>query len=267
MENEQENFLASIKVEGDNPFSGSQEQPEADAKGEETPSESPTEKKQEREKPSQEGDNTPDEEKIPFHKHPRWIAMQKEREDLRKKVEELEEKTKETQVAPQKDEETSLPNWWVIANGDSDLSRQAFQDFMQSQKSERERIKQEIIAEQRAQEQKSVEETKKWENLIENELSKLQEDGLRFDRNELLNIVAEYSPKDAAGNLVGPYISFRKAYDILELKNATIKKEKEEVVQKKKSTASLTTPDNSGRENDASSMTWQQLRKKGWGSF
>jgi hypothetical protein len=82
-----------------------------------------------------------------------------------------------------------------------------------------------------------------------------------------LSIVAEFSPKDSDGKIVGPYISFRKAYDILELKNATIKKEKEEIVQKKKNTASLTTPDNSGRENDASSLTWSQLRKKGWGSF
>lgn len=266
MATEQDDFLASIKVEGSGVFE-TQEQPKTDAKEEETPSEPPTETKQKEEKPSQEGENTPDEENIPFHKHPRWIAMQKEREDLRKKVDELEQKTKETPTESHKDEEQKMPKWWVIANGDSDQSKEAYADYVRDQETQQERMRLKAIEIERSKEQKNKEEAKKWEKIIEDELTKLQDDGKQFDRNELLSIVAEYSPKNAEGNIVGPYISFQKAYEILELKNATVKKEKEEVVQKKKSVSSLTAPDNSGRDNDASSLTWAQLRKKGWNNF
>ena len=49
-------------------------------------------------------------------------------------------------------------------------------------------------------------------SFIEEQIESLKEDGLKFDRNELMKVMYDYKPSDEKGNL-----DFKKGYEIMEL--------------------------------------------------
>jgi hypothetical protein len=186
---------------------------ETDKEEKETPPESSTEKKTETEEsPSQEGEealaeDTPEEENLPFHKHPRWQELQDElkttREELEKFKTAKDEKT-ETDV--------SLPKWGVKLYGDDAVSKEAYQDYLTEESQKVESIKSKIKAEEEERQKREQEETDKWNKWVDQEVETLKADGKKFDKNELLNIALKYRPIDEQGN-----VSLQKAYDIYEL--------------------------------------------------
>lgn len=218
---EMEKFLADIKQDGEPAFKEGSVAP--DDTGKETPAppaETPGTEAKPEEKgeaaPSQEGAKAPDEE-VPFHKHPRWIAKNRELHELREKVERLEKA--EHEPAPPKETTATLPSWWVSLYGNTEESANAYQQYEQYESSRQADIKKQILEEQRQQEAKQKEEVERWNTYIDDQIESLREQGKKFDRNKLLKVVDDYSPRDKDGNIV-TLISFDKAYEILQMRDS-----------------------------------------------
>ncbi len=186
------------------------------------PSESLTEKETKVKEPSQKGeqqDNT-SEEKLPFHKHPRWIKQQKENETLRQEIEKLKSlETRFNEIEPNlKKEVPTAPQWWVDRYGNDEKSLQNYQEYAETTKQERDRIKQEVVSElQREQEAKSQEATKANE-YVESQIAEMQDEGIEFDRNELMKFMVDYQDEFGASGLLddkGNY-DFRKSLNLMQ---------------------------------------------------
>lgn len=204
-------------------------QPE-EAEENDTPTDSPTESNGEEENPSQKGDgietiNTSDEDdNIPFHKHPRWIARNRELEEMRGELESLRSlKTEIESIKQPPQVEPEMPDWWKEAFGETDESKKAYQKQLEHEQKLYSQWEEKVIqkvrsseAEEAARHEQAV---RKYETQIENELDTLYEKGYKFDRNELLKVVEDYS-KDAQGNFTGTLFPFEKAYEILQLKKS-----------------------------------------------
>lgn len=193
--------LADLPNDGDTAF---------EEKEKETPVASPAKetKEDEKEEPSPEGDKIPVQKKeIPFHEHPRWKQREKDWEDryhaledtYNAKFQELEQK-----VQPKNDE---IPKWFSTLYGQN---LEAWNEYSKYESSMRANIKAEALAEVKKESDKQVAETKRWNSWVEKSIQDLEEEGLEFDKNELMKIAMDYQPSDAEGN-----ISFRKAYEIL----------------------------------------------------
>lgn len=240
-------------------------------KTEETVPGSQPEIKHEEEKPPQGGvANTPDE-NVPFHKHPRWIAREKEIADLKAQNVELAKFREEMKPAmeklqrPAESNENPLPQWWKTIYGDTDESKQAFSLYRQETLSDRERMKQEILEDQQKVQDHQKEEVNKWTDLIETQITALREKGLEFDRNELLKVVDDYS-KGADGNYLGSLISFEKAYEILQMQKAQEKNPAKDIERKK--IAGKTSSDNSGDGSRKPTVNKiGSLAKRGWSDW
>lgn len=175
----------------------------------ETPAESSTETT-EVQKPSESGENTISETKPePFHKHPRWIATQKELKDARDRIAVFEKQSMQSKP-------TEIPEWWKKQYGDTDESKQRYQAVV-AQGGELEWIKNQVLSEI---EQKTVAEqnaTKQGEEYVETQLSEMTDEGLKFERNKLLKFMVDFQGEYGAGSLVddaGNY-DFRKSLKLM----------------------------------------------------
>ncbi|WP_457635788.1 hypothetical protein [Persephonella sp.] len=235
-----------------------------DEKEKENSADSPAETTNEKEDPSQEGDKTPTEENIPFHKHPRFKQLIEENRKLKElvetstqKVQEVEGKIEEKLKVEVKDE-VKLPRWWSILAGEDEISQQAYKDFMEYDKEQRARIKQELLEEQQRQEQEQKEVEERWNKWVDEEIKSMQDEGLEFDKNELIKIAVDFQPTDQNGN-----ISLRKAYDILKLQ----KKDKDSLTEKKKEIASKTSSSSNKDPEVKQFNSSIELRNRSWTSL
>ena len=235
-----------------------------------SPAESPDEKEQADDTPSQEGEEgskkdvdpeeNPDEEIIPFHKHPRWKEKQQEIDDLKAKIDSLEQKTSENLQAPQKQED-ELPAEWVALYGDDELSRKAFMADQKRTLKLKEEILQEFKKAQEEERRKSEEETSKWEKWVDDELTQLKESGEKFEKNKLLKIAFDYKPTDESGN-----ISFPKALEIMRLlEGGDTKAQPKKQIQK--DIASKTLSDNRGETKVQTKPSVNTLRNRSFQSL
>ena len=241
---------------------------------EETPTlpDSPSETVEKGEEPSQGGDNTPDEDNLPFHKHPRWIAKQRETEELRAKLEELSPLKDEfeqikSQLPKQPEPDPEMPDWWKDAFGTDEASMKAFKQKLADEDrllaTMEERVANKIrqteaqeIADREAQVQK-------WETHIENEIQALYAKGYTFDKNELLKVVDDYS-KDGQGNYTGYVFPFDKAYEILQLKK-TVPTPTD--TARKNAASQSVSATKSGATHTQKAPTLTEIRQRGWGSW
>ena len=213
MENE---FLANLPQEGkiettENPEEGQKEEKE-------TPPASPAEKPEKDEPaPPAEGEKEGESPKEgepavfqAFHKHPRWKALQDELKNLRdfrdKATPLLERLGQEPQE--RQEESVEIPAWFSGLFGDN---KEAWVKYRSYDAEQRKTLRSEILQEVRQEEERQISEQKKQEKWVDDEIQKLADEGLKFDRNELLKIALEWLPTDEEGN-----ISFSKAYKILE---------------------------------------------------
>lgn len=164
--------------------------------------------------------------KLPFHKHPRWKALNEENQQLKETVEQQNERLKKLEEKPIKpnESEEKIPDWFTKTYGDDPEEWAKYKNMSTEMKKQ---VKDEILNEIKQAETSEKETVTKWEKWIDSNLQALEDDGKIFDRNELLKVLDEYRPTDSKGNL-----DFNKAYEILALK-----KQKDDEEQKKKNEA------------------------------
>ncbi len=115
-----------------------------------------------------------------------------------------------------------LPGFWVKLYGDSEASREAYAYELQRQGQIREEARREAIEAVRDQSQTERRVIAANENEIDNRLddlgSYLGRDLSPKEEDKLLDIIDEYTPKDADGMYAGDLISFDKAWEIYEMR-------------------------------------------------
>lgn len=196
----------------------------------ETPAESPTEIKPKEEPesspaPKEEEPKAKEDAKAfhAFHEHPRWIAREKELEQLREKVEEYDEFKERVNPLLKKletVEENNAPQWFVNLFGDD---KNAWSQYQESSKEDRKQIREEILDELKpdleivraTKQQKELSDwaNKEWDKLgkdeeVQKELKTL---GISLDKvqGEISAVMSKYLPTDEQGN-----ISVKKSYEI-----------------------------------------------------
>lgn len=219
---------------------------EPDEQEKKTPASSPEEKKTEAAAPPSEGVNTPDENNVPFHKHPRWKEMH---EKTKRQDAELAELREFKQRAAQdlekfkpfleNQKQVEVPKWFSDLYGNN---VEAYKEYAkreaEQEKTRIERVKEELRQESlRAAEEKNKE-SEYWNNWLDTSLNELESQGKKFDKNELIKFALEYQPTNANG-----IIDLGKAYDLLQKVKAAEVSKKTEV---KKVIAANTVPKTGG---------------------
>jgi hypothetical protein len=162
-----------------------------------------------------------DDEKTPFHKHPRWIAQRKKEEALEAELQEARAWREKYEpviesVAKGGGEETTelppIPDWFITAYGEDEELWALHLENEERLETERE---ERIIARIKSEQEEST--TREQQDLqwVDDQLisvrENLQEGEPDFEDNELLKIVTDFRPSDEEGNL-----DFRAAYNILQ---------------------------------------------------
>ena len=235
--------MASMQQEGriDQPVEEHEEEKEK------TPPASPAENKTEDDKKGsqpdeQQKDETADDSKKSeedvavfqaFHKHPRWLALTQELQELREFREKVNPLLDRLGDRPNKTEETTeIPDWFTELFGDN---QGAWKKYRAYDAEQRKQLRTEIFEEMRSAENHKQQEEKKWDKWVDSEIQKLEDEGLKFNRNELLKIALDYAPTGADGN-----VSLRKAYAILEATKGEKKPELKQPAEEKKKIADQT---------------------------
>ena len=251
-----ENILADVDEEGE-----IEDFQDLD-KEKETPSESPAEKEpkdeEEKDKPEEsddskkEGDNTPEKE-LPFHEHPRWKAREEELNTLREENEitarELAELKEE--VSKKAEPEGEVPDWFIELYGDN---KTAWRKYEVHEQEKEQAIEAKLLERQEQTRKKNEDETLKWNKWVDDEISKLQEEGKKFDRNKLIKVMLDYSPT------TNNSFDFQKGYKIYE------KLETEDPAKSnaRKELADATTKTDKTEKKSKDYMTSNELRGKSW---
>lgn len=175
-----------------------------------------------------------EEEKVPFHRHPRFKALIEEKQHLRQTVEDLLPLREEVERMKQELKEkgvattpTQIPNWFSNLFGENEY---AYQEYMKHTQAEREAIKSEIKQDFEREQQLKAQEQQRWRNWVDENLNILKEQGHKFNKNELMKIMFDYKPTDDQGNL-----SFEKGFDLyqkIKLSELNSSKEKKDIASK-----------------------------------
>lgn len=181
----------------------------------ETPTESPTENKEEMETAPSAEDATTEQPKeddnIPFHKHPRWIERenkwQEEKERLENELNSIKERVENPPVKEVVN--TEIPDWF----GGDEIAWSKYQAY---QEQERQRVKQELIADQQQAVKSQKDAEAKWKKYTDDSIARLEAEGKEFDKNELMDVMLKWRPTDDYGNF-----DFSKGYEILALQKGT----------------------------------------------
>jgi|SRR5215213_3028846 len=208
----EEDFLANVRHEGegDKSFNSLDDAIasviEPDKQETETPTTPPVDTNQTENAPSSQGaENTENANNVPWHKDPRWIEWQQQKDELLKFKEEVEPKLAELN-RPQAQSE--IPAWF---GGDE----QAWTQYKADLNAELSRVKQETVAEYERRQRTEADKVKQAQDYVSSELARLRSAGKQFDDNELLKVLSDYPLVRADGNW-----DLEKAYDVLELKKA-----------------------------------------------
>lgn len=259
MEND---FLANLQEDGEKgeqAFDSSLSNSEGQVK--ETPAVPPADETTKAAEPSQGGDNTP-EANMPFHKHPRWVKTQEELAELRRYKTDTDTRLKTYEEVMSKfnqPTQSKIPEWFP-KTGNQQADDQKYQEYLNYENGVKAQIKQELIEEQTKEATQKAAEEKKWADWVNTSLEKLEDEGNRFDRNELQKVALEYLPTDMEGN-----IDFGKALRImnqLKSQQTAVAEVKSDARKRLADTAS----GSSSRADKAPAkfQTTQSLRGKSW---
>lgn len=156
-----------------------------------------------------------------------------------------------------------VPSYWLELYGDSDASKNAWKFQQEQNERLKAEAKDEAIQAVRAAQSEEVVRTAENEDALDEHLEDVSVIAGRNltekEQSEILDIVDDYTPKDAEGNYVGAIIAPDKAWEIYELKQQALngpKKKSRDVV------ASLTGSQSQGQpEGD------KQEQDKNWNPF
>jgi unconventional prefoldin RPB5 interactor 1 len=172
----------------------------------ESPTKEEEKKEEEKKLPAEEEKKT--EEETPFHKHPRFKELVEEKNQYKKDLDELREEVESKFSEMDSQSKTKSPEWFSEAFGDQPELWDKFQAY---NKSDREAIKNELREELKAEKETKEEEVKKQSEWVEDQVNSLKDEGLKFEKNDLLKVMWDYKPTDDEGNL-----DFKKGYEIME---------------------------------------------------
>lgn len=264
-------FAANLQQEGepalgDKAFEGLGTPPEQKTEEEvkETPPTPPVEKETKTEQPPQEGDNTLDENKLPFHKHPRWIKTQEELRQLKEYKASTEPRiqTYESVIAKMAPTETAkrslppMPEWFTAVYGKNEDMWGKQVEFFDGLKAQ---ARQEFIDEQIKQNNEAKAENERWTGWVKDSLQSLHDDGLEFDENELQKVALDYLPTDLEGN-----IDFRKAYEIMNKLKSVEQAPQKEKTEARKQIADMTIGKSRAEKPKEQFQTSNSLRNQSW---
>lgn len=257
MRQDQVQFEPETTVEDDEKEKETPSDPSAEKEPKEGESESQSEDKDGKDEPQpKESEKSEDEEPAvfeAFHKHPRWRAMQDELRTLRDFQERTLPILEKISTSMETREETAanMPDWFKEAFGDN---QEIWQKYLAAGAKEKSSLKEEILNEINSTIQQASAEEQKWDKWVEDSIAELQNEGLEFNRNELLKVAVDYQPSDENGN-----ISLRKAYDILKLAKGTTATPKPDAT-KKKEIASKTMGNVPVKEKEKDVRTWGEMQ-------
>lgn len=259
-----QDIFADVPNEGDDAFGGTEEtdtstdsqteikpdEGDADAEGGETGEE----------KTSKE---TTQEKEPPFHEHPRFKQLIEGRKQDKEKIDQLQNQLNETlskfQTIEQQNQPIEIPKWFSNVYGEDET---AWKEYDLYQKSMRDEVKQEIEKDREGQILKQQDEAAKWQKWMNAKVQELEDEGLKFDRNELLKVVTEYRPFNAKDE-----IDFKKAYEILKNQKELEKYKSNAEKGKRKAFGSLTDTDEKGEIKPLEYQTHESLKGKDWRDF
>lgn len=236
-----DSILADIPKDGDtDPFAGLEK---------ETPSESQPEEIKETETPEK-----TEEKEVPFHEHPRWIAHQKELEELRAFKEEVVPQLEQLRTLKDTPQPTgTVPDWFRELYGDN---VEAYKKLQAHEQQTYQEIEQRVLNAQEARKQQELQEISKWNGWVDGEVSRLQSEGKAFEKNELLKVMIDYRPSDDKGNF-----DFNKGYAIYEALKTKEAQPKSDARKKLGDTASH---GGKGEAPKKDFQTTNDLRHKDW---
>lgn len=254
---------------------------ESNDQGKETPAESSPEPKPAETTPSQEGvkaeakgekvdpseANIPDDnEKVPLNKNKRWKEIRQQNEALQKRIEEMQSAhSKELSEIKsfiqngQKSTKSEVPPAFkkIFGEGSEELWKEWQTLFPNGQPVDANDLKAQVLSDIRKEQAEQAEASKKQVEWVEGELSKLKEEGLKFDKNELLSILEKYTPTDGNGML-----DFRKGYELLELANKS--KPANQRKEIRKTLAANTSPQGVSEPVQSDVVDMAKIRKANW---
>lgn len=257
-------FLANLQQDTD-PFEGLGDSAETEKSQTETETESQPEKKPEGEtesspEPKEEEPKVEEDAKVfhAFHEHPRWIAREKELQELKKQNEDLLSFKERAEPFLSKFEEksqTQAPQWFTSLYGDN---QEVWNQYLEASNSEKQKIREEILNELKPdlEEIRSVKKQKELQDWADKQWKALESDAeiqkelkamnLTLDKvqGEISEVMAKYKPSDEDGN-----ISLKTSY---ELWKATRKQETKPnpIVSEKKKVAAISKSKEEAEEKD-----------------
>lgn len=273
---DKDSFLANVEKEG------SLETPEIREEGKETPPAPPAETKPREGEPAAPAGGEPEgggepkegEPKVfqAFHKHPRWIALNKELQELRDFRDRAAPLLEGLEKEPASDGGEAIPQWFIDLFGEN---ADAWAKYRQYTKAERDQFRSDILAELRKESAEAQAEVEKWDKWVDEELSSLVSDeeiasrareiGFNFSdkestkafRNELLKAALDWKPSDEEGN-----ISLKMAFDILEMQKLRKEAPKGQIERKRIADQTMAKPKGEAGKKDY--MTPADLAGKGF---
>ena len=238
---------------------------EADVK-KSTSTEATTENKPEGQTPSPEENKEQDDDKLPFHKHPRWLAREQEfdrklekavgetKAEYEARVEALEEKFSPLLKNGQPIKPSAF--FAKVYGDDPEL----YKEYLAEEQAKEQRIRDETIEayenKQRQVQEQSVAENKRWTDWVDTSIGTLKSSGKTFDENRLKSIALRDMPTDIEGN-----IDFNKAYNIMLLEDKVAAAEGKDKTDARKELAAQTTPNNKGETKAKDYLTHADIRK------
>jgi hypothetical protein len=199
--------------------------------------------------------------KTPLHKDARFKRVieerNRERAEKRELMERLERLEKQQRPDSQQKQGSSKPAWFAKYFGDDE---EAWDGFKQMTASAKEEAKAEAVAELKREQEMTSKETQKWEQINNERMDELEEDGESFDRNALMKLLVQRPIYDPEGNL-----DFRTGLELLRMKNP----KNDTVSAKREAGAKATGSSKSGAEpKKKSGLTSEDIRKmrmaEGW---
>lgn len=186
-----------------------------------------------------------DEKPLPFHEHPRWKKQIEEKRQLEDTVKGLNDRLSQFEKERSEAEARQIPQEWIDLYGDNPESWEKFRQL--NQKLNAREVKPE------------VKEAPKYDaSWVEGQLQELTDEGLKYERNELLTVMKEYMPTDSQGN-----IDFRKGVALLGRFKEVEKLKSTDHAKARKEVAASVTSSKSG-DKTVQPLTPEQLRKLDW---
>lgn len=255
-----------------------------------TPPESSPESNETETPPSAQGEtqtenNTEPDENVPFHKHPRWIArqreiesMREENENLRKSVDDLKplkeevEQLKGSRNSPTEFQNHSIPQWFVTLYGDNPEAWNLYQqNEVQRIAQEEQRITQKVLSQLDQQQKKQQEEQEKYKKMFDQQFDNIgkehsvdlsYQEGKNSLRNEFTDFVTKNPIYDQNGllNLKVGWQYFKATRQPVETADKT-------KLNARKQIAAQTVADTKGEATKKDYVTPNDIRRSGWKNY